>query len=95
MSGILSGTKSYGSETLTVLYADPDNDSGDPREIIHKYNKDPSWAKEIELFSDSIINDSKVLSGNSNDAYQSMKLVFEIYYNDKSWRDKWGISIPL
>ena len=95
LSGILSGTKSYGSETLTVLYADPDNDSGDPREVVHKYNKDPSWAEEIKLFSDSIINDKEVSSGNSNDAYQSMKIVFEIYYNDETWRNKWGINSPL
>jgi len=32
MKLILSGTKSYGAETMTVTYADPDNDNGSPRE---------------------------------------------------------------
>ncbi len=95
LSGILSGTKSYGSETLTVLNADPDNDSGDPKETIYKYNKDSSWAEEIELFTDSIINNQEISSGNSNDAYKSMRLVFEIYYNDPSWRQRWSISSPI
>ncbi len=94
LSGILSGTKSYGSETLTVLHADPDNDSGDPREILHKYNKDPSWAEEIDIFADAIINGGDILSGNSLDAFKSLRLVFQIYYNDPSWRETWNIEKP-
>ena len=43
LGGLLSGTKSYGAETLTVVRADPDNDKGDPRETTTSYNKDPSW----------------------------------------------------
>ena len=31
LGGILSGTKSYGSETLTIVWADPENDYGDPK----------------------------------------------------------------
>jgi len=41
LGGILSGTKSYGDETLTVVRADPDNDHGDPREQITRYNRIP------------------------------------------------------
>ena len=94
LSGILSGTKSYGSETLTIVYADPDNDSGDPLETVYKYNKDPSWAEEIKIFSNSIQKNENILSGNSKDALESMRLVNKIYYNDKSWRDRWNIEEP-
>ena len=51
LSGILSGTKSYGSETLKIIIADPNNDAGDPREEIIKYNQDNSWNRELKFFS--------------------------------------------
>ncbi len=50
LGGILTGSKSYGAETLTVVYADPDNDCGDPREQLTRYNHDYSWDEEIKLF---------------------------------------------
>src|SRR3989338_11006110 len=46
LSGILSGSKSYGAETLTVVQAEPDNDRGDPKEQITRYNRDPSRSEE-------------------------------------------------
>ena len=94
LGGILSGTKSYGAETLTVVRADPDNDFGDPMEQITRYNKDHSWAAEIDKFIDCIINDKQIINGNSDDALQTMKLVFKIYYADPSWREKYAISNP-
>ena len=94
LGGILSGTKSYGAETLTVVKADPDNDMGDPMERITRYNKDHSWATEIDQFIDCIMNNKKIINGNSDDALQTMKLVFKIYYADPSWREKYDISNP-
>ena len=94
LGGILSGTKSYGAETLTVVRADPDNDFGDPMEQITKYNKDSSWTSEIDQFIDCIVNNKQVINGNSDDALQTMKLVFKIYYADPSWRKKYDISNP-
>ena len=46
LSGILSGSKSYGAETLTVTRRG-ENDMGDPREETIRYNRDPSWGLEI------------------------------------------------
>ena len=92
--GILSGTKSYGAETLTVVKADPDNDLGDPMEQITRYNKDPSWGAEIDEFIDCIINNKQVVNSTSDDALQTMKLVQKIYYSDSSWRDKYDIPNP-
>ena len=94
LGGILSGTKSYGAETLTVVQADPENDLGDPMEQITRYNKDPSWSAEIDEFIKCIIEDKIVINGTSDDALQTMKLVYEIYYADSSWREKYDIPDP-
>lgn len=94
LGGILSGTKSYGAETLTVVWADPDNDLGDPREQVTRYNRDPSWDEEIAVFADCILSDTPVRSGNSDDALRTMQLVFSIYYADPTWRKKYDIPNP-
>ena len=91
LGGILSGTKSYGAETLTVVQADPDNDQGDPREQITRYNHDSSWDDEIGAFADCILNNRAVESGNSEDALRTMQLVFRIYHADPIWRKTYGI----
>ncbi len=94
LGGILSETKSYGDETLTVVLADPDNDRGDPREQITRYNRDPSWDEEITAFADCILNDTPVQSGTSEDALRTMQLVFKIYYADPVWRETYDIPNP-
>ena len=94
LGGILSGTKSYGAETLTVAKADPDNDLGDPMEHLTRYNKDPSWCAEIDEFVNCVISDKSIVNGTSDDALQTMKLVYQIYYSDSSWRDKYDIPNP-
>ena len=94
LGGLLTGTKSYGSETLTVVTADPDFDLGDPKERTTQYNKDSSWDKEMKLFASYIINDKQVVSGSSSDALETMKLVFRIYYNDHIWRNSYNIEDP-
>lgn len=94
LGGILTGTKSYGAETLTVAQADPDNDRGDPREQTTQYNRDPSWSLEMTAFVDSVVNDTPVTSGTSEDALRTMQLVFKIYYADPEWRTTFGIPDP-
>lgn len=94
LGGILSGTKSYGAETLTVVQADPDNDRGDPKEQITRYNRDPSWDEEINAFADCILNDRPVQSGTSEDALRTMQLVFKIYHADTAWRETYNIPNP-
>lgn len=94
LGGILSGTKSYGAETLTVVQADPDNDGGDPKEQITRYNNDPSWDAEIAAFADCILNNVPVQSGTSEDALRTMQLVYKIYYSDAAWRKAYKIPNP-
>lgn len=94
LGGILSGSKSYGAETLTVVHADPDTDSGDPREHLTRYNRDPSWDEEVRVFADCIVNDRVVESGSSIDALETMRLVYGIYHADPHWRTAWNIPDP-
>ena len=94
LGGILSGSKSYGAETLTVVSANPENDRGDPKEVTTKYNTDPSWYAEIEEFADCILNDKKISSGTSDDALQTMKLVYKIYHADEKWQQTYNIENP-
>ena len=94
LGGILSGTKSYGAEMLTEVVADPDNDGGDPREKITRYNSDPSWASEVNYFLNCIRKKCTIEKGSSDDAYKTMQLVYRIYYADDLWRDAYSISNP-
>ena len=89
LSGILSGSKSYGAETLTIAWAE--GDTGDPREDLRSYDEDPSWADEVNEFADAVLSDSPILNGSSSEAFSTMQLVYRIYYADQDWRDKWGI----
>jgi len=94
LGGLVTGTKSYGSETLTIVKADPENDRGDPREQVIRYNRDPSWEAEIAVFADCVLNDKKVESGSSGDALETMKLVYRIYHADTQWRNTYSIPDP-
>ncbi len=94
LGGIISGSKSYGAETLTVVFANPESDLGNPKEVTTRYNTDPSWYAEIEEFADCIINNRSIVSGTSDDALQTMKLVYKVYYSDQLWREKYDIPNP-
>jgi len=94
LGGLLTGTKSYGAETLTVAMVDHANDSGDPREQITHYNRDPSWELEINHFAASILEGTPIESGTPQDAFNTMKLVGQIYYADPIWREKFNIPNP-
>jgi len=91
LSGILSGTKSYDAETLTVARVG-ENDRGDPRELTTRYNKDNSWRDEINEFADAIVADKRIVNGSSDDALKTMKLVYQIYCADQQWSAKYNLS---
>jgi predicted dehydrogenase len=91
LTGILSGSKSYGQETLKVVYRG-DEDGGNPKEQITSFIKDNSWRDEINEFADCIVNNTKTLHGSSEDAFKTMDMVYNIYTADKVWAEKFGIS---
>ena len=94
LSGILSRSKSYGSETLTIVTVDHKNDNGTPREQRTLYNRDPSWEDEIRDFAAAILDRGTIRHGSSHDALETMKLVFRIYHADPAWRARYGIADP-
>jgi len=94
LEGILTGSKSYGAETMTIVSALPETDNGDPMEKSTRYNKDSSWEQEIHQFTDHILNNTPVVSCSSSEALKTMELVFKIYYADPKWREKFLIPDP-
>ncbi len=94
LSGILSGSKSYGAETMTVV-STADDDRGDPREQTTRYVNDPSWEAEIAEFAEAILEDQSIVTGSSTEAFDSMQLVYKIYCADSKWRDRWSLSATV
>ncbi len=84
LSGILSGSKSYGQEKLVIL--NKRNEKFYKKTF--RYFRDNSWKEEISEFADIILNDKKILNGNSTQALEVMKMVQNIYYDDKEWKKK-------
>ncbi len=91
LAGILSGSKSYGEETLTIART-TGSDMGDPTEETRSYAQDPSWADEVAEFADAVLNDTPIQNGSSDDALKTMQLVYQIYCADPDWRERWGLS---
>ncbi len=84
INGILSSTRSYGDESITVARRQFDDGFavGKPREEVIYFDTDPSWEMEIADFADSILNDVPVAVGTSEDALKAMQLVYAIYQAD-------------
>jgi predicted dehydrogenase len=91
LSGILSSTKSYGAETITVVRRG-DDDRGDPMETTTRYNRDHSWEDEIDAFARAIAGDAKIVDGSSAEAMATMALVYRIYCADPAWQKQFGLS---
>ncbi len=82
LDGILSGTRSYGDETLVVAKRQFEDDTfamGKPREEKIYFDTDESWKLELDEFVDCVLNDKKAYNGNSDDALKVMELVEAIY----------------
>jgi len=91
LSGILSGSKSYGAETLTVAWA-ADDDVGDPKEQTTRYNQDNSWRDEIAEFADAILDGGPIVNGSSAEALLTMEMVYRIYRADPEWCARWDLA---
>jgi predicted dehydrogenase len=87
VNGILSSTRSYGDETLTVAQKQLGSGHavGKPREEVVYFDRDPSWELELDDFVTSIRTDTPVGSGTSQDALRAMELVYEVYHADDAW----------
>ncbi len=90
LSGILSGTKSYGDETFKLTKR---NKNGNiiPNTKSMQYVQDLSWKKEVDEFAYIIVKNKKVKDGNITEAIRLMKLISKIYKSDKQWNRKYKI----
>ncbi len=93
LSGILSSTRSYGAETITIVHA-KDKDAGDPYEEMIRYNEDNSWHDEVFDFANAVRNNKRIKQGGSKEALETMRTVYRIYYADPNWRKSWNIPNP-
>jgi len=89
LGGLLTGSKSYGDETLTVITSDPSKDNGMPKESTSKYNEDVSWDNEIKYFANSLASNTSIERGSIKDALETMKLIEIIYKADPIWKEKY------
>ena len=92
LEGILTSSKSYGKESLTIVKADPKSDVSEPKITTKKYFKDLSWDREINYFIKCVRNNLVNKKSTSLDALRTMELVNKIYYSDKVWRKKYNIK---
>ena len=84
VNGILSATRTYGDETITVArrHRDKGFDTGKPLEEIIYFDEDPSWELETADFVECVLKNRPVRSGTSEDAHKAMQLVTAIYLDD-------------
>ena len=86
LDGILSGTKSYGKEKITIIRKPILKK--DVKKQVYQFNKDLSWKLEIEEFAKIINNNSKVKTGSYQDALNVMQMIDKIYLSDVDWYRK-------
>jgi predicted dehydrogenase len=89
LGGLLTGSKSYGDETLTMITSDLSKDNGTPHESTSKYNEDVSWDNEIKYFVNSLAENTIIERGSIHDAMETMKLIEVIYKADPIWKEKY------
>lgn len=84
LDGILSGTRSYAPEKLVIgmrEFEDITFAMGKPKENITWFENDDSWILEVEEFFNAISGKQEIKNGTSDDAYNALKLVEDIYEN--------------
>jgi predicted dehydrogenase len=94
LTGILSGTKSYGDERMKIIPRKDSSSVGSFLEITNSYLDDNSWQCEIDEFADIIIHNKVVENGNSAEALNVMELVYKIYCADTLWKEAFNIQNP-
>jgi predicted dehydrogenase len=94
LGGILSGSKSYGDETMTTIYKG-EGEGDTPTEQTARYSVDHSWKDEIDEFTNSIIDDKPILYGTAQDALKTMELVYKIYCADADWKERFQLSCEI
>ncbi len=92
LTGILSGSKSYGEEKLRLIPRKEGCVVGSFEEQTTSYLDDHSWRDEVNEFADIVVQGKPVENGNSTDALKVMEMVFKIYNADNRWRETYNIE---
>ncbi len=85
LSGILSGSKSYGNEEFKLINKLQQNKSNPRINIKKRYLKDHSWKREVDEFVQIVSQNKRVENGNSKQAYKVMNIIDKIYKADNDW----------
>lgn len=83
LNGILSGSKSYGRESIVISNVFKTKYNTKIKKKIVYFKKDISWKKEIDEFANVLLRKGKIINGTSKEALEVMKMVYKIYKNDK------------
>lgn len=86
VDGMPSSTRSYRDEWLIQARKHQGAAIGNPPEERTFFNTDPSWDLELEEFVTCVRTGKPVQNGTSRDAYETMKLVFDIYRADEAYQ---------
>ena len=88
LSGILTGSKSYGSEKLKIIERVKGNSVGSQEEKIYTFLDDDSWKLEIDEFAECVFNNKEVSNGTIDEALKVMEMIYKIYESDSKWISK-------
>ena len=83
LKGILSGTKSYGKESITMISKKDVEKNKEGKKLF--FSKDSSWKDEVNEFAKLIFYKKKKYFGNIYDAENVMFTLDRIYRSDKKW----------
>ena len=96
LSGLLTGSRSYGRETLIIAKRQFENETelvGNPSEEEIYFDDDRSWLYEMEDFRDCVVNQKPVIQGSIQDAINAMNIVEQIYKSDPVWHAKTKLKV--
>ena len=88
VDGMPSATRSYRDEWILEGRKQTGYAIGNPAEKTTFCNTDPSWGLELEEFVTCIRTGRPVQNGTTNDAYETMRLVFGIYNADPTFKEQ-------
>jgi predicted dehydrogenase len=80
LNGLKTSSGVYGNEDLAIKHNDAHREQGEFESEEHiVYRTDTSWRTEVDQFFDSIINNSPIKLGHSEDALRLMQAMDRIY----------------
>lgn len=86
LNGLLTSTRSYGTEKITYYKKDLEMKSGrlgKPKEYTMCFDEDFSWDLEMKEFYESVVEGRPIVNGKPEDAVRVMKIITAIYNESK------------